>query len=276
MSQPEGGYSATYSLFDDPVSAQLRQAIYGEDIGQNSWLTADEYRTWLAWLDLTPSAHTLEVGCGSGGPALFLSRETGAQVTGVDVDEHGVMQANRMAQDLGMAERARFQRADAGQPLGFEDATFAAIICIDAINHLPDRLAVLREWRRMLKPDGRMLFTDPLVVTGILSSEETAIRSSMGLAFFTPAGENARLIALAGLTLERAEDATANVTLIGARRVQARDTRRAEVIAREGQETFDRLQRFYAMAQTLASEGRLSRHTFLARKSAAPDDASTS
>src|SRR5215468_8489450 len=113
MGQPEGGYSRTYSLFNDPVSAQLRQAIYGEDIGQNSWLTADEYRTWLAWLDLTPTAHALEVGCGSGGPALFLSRETGAQVTGVDVDEHGVTQANRMAHTLDLAGRAHFQQADA-------------------------------------------------------------------------------------------------------------------------------------------------------------------
>ena len=111
-----------------------------------------------------------------------------------------------------------------------------------------------------------MLFTDPLVVTGILSSEEVAIRSSMGLAFFAPAGANARLIAQAGLTLEREEDATTNVAVIGERRVQAREARRAEVIAREGHETFDRLQRFYAMAQTLASEGRLSRQVFLARK----------
>ena len=266
MSQPEGGYSTTYSLFDDAVSAELRREIYGEDIGQNSWLTADEYRTWLAWLDLTPAARALEVGCGSGGPALFLARETGAQVTGVDVDEHGVAQANRMAQKLGMAERADFQWADAGQPLPFEDATFDAILCIDAINHLPDRPAVLREWRRMLKTGGRLLFTDPLVMTGLLSSEEVAIRSSMGLAFFAPPGEDARLIQQAGLTLEREEDATANVTLIGERRVRARDARRAEVIAREGQETFDRLRRFYAMAQALASAGRLSREVFLARK----------
>lgn len=265
MSQPEGGYSTTYSLFDDPVSAQLRQAIYGEDIGQNSWLTADEYRAWLAWLDLTQAAHALEVGCGSGGPALFLAHTTGAQVTGVDVDRHGVAQANRMAQKLSMAERAHFQQADASQPLPFEDAAFDAILCIDAINHLPDRLAVLREWRRLLKPGGRLLFTDPLVVTGSLSSEEIAIRSSMGLAFFAPPGEDIRLIAQAGLTLEREEDARANVTMIGVRRVQARDARRVEVVAREGQETFDRLQRFYAMAQTLASEGRLSRSVFLSR-----------
>jgi SAM-dependent methyltransferase len=265
MSQPEGGYSTTYSLFDDPVSAQLRREIYGEDIGQNSWLTADEYRVWLTWLDLAPASHTLEVACGSGGPALFLARESGARVTGVDIDAHGVAQANRMAQELDLAGRAAFQRADASQPLPFADETFDAIMCIDAINHMPDRLAVLSEWRRMLKSGGRLLFTDPLVVTGIISSEEITVRSSMGLAFFAPIGKDARLIAEARLMLEREEDVTANVTLIGARRVQAREARRAEIIAREGQETFDRLQRFYAIAQILASEERLSREVFLAR-----------
>jgi SAM-dependent methyltransferase len=266
MSRPEGGYRTTYNLFDDAVSRQLRQEIYGEDIGQNSWLTADEYRAWLTWLELSPEAQALEVGCGSGGPALFLAQETGARVTGIDVDAHGVKRANRMARELGMAERTQFQQADASQPLPFADGSFDAIVCIDAINHLPDRLTVLHEWRRLLKPDGRLLFTDPLIMTGLLSSEEVAIRSSMGRAFFAPMGENARLIALTGLTLGREEDTTANVALIGARRVRAREALRAEVIAREGQETFDRLQQFYAMAQTLASEGCLSRYVFLARK----------
>jgi SAM-dependent methyltransferase len=266
MSQPVDGYNTTYTLFGDSLSAHLRQEIYGEDIGQNSWLTADEYRTWLAWLELTEKAHALEVGCGSGGPALFLARTSGARVTGIDLNEQGIAQASRTAQELQKADRARFQQADASQPLPFAEGNFDAVICIDAINHLPDRLAVLSEWRRILKPGGRLLFTDPLVVTGLLSSEEIAMRSSIGHMLFAPPGVDARLIQQAGLTLEREEDTTASVALIGERRVRAREARRAEVIALEGQETFDHLQRFYAMAWTLAGERRLSRHTFLARK----------
>jgi ubiquinone/menaquinone biosynthesis C-methylase UbiE len=53
---------------------------------------------------------------------------------------------------------ARFA-ADAGLPLPFADASFDAVVCIDAINHRPDRLGVLRDWHRVLKPGGRIMFT---------------------------------------------------------------------------------------------------------------------
>jgi SAM-dependent methyltransferase len=266
MSQPVDQYNTTYSQFGAAVSAELRQAIYGEDIGQNSWLTADEYRTYAAWLHLTAASHVLEVGCGSGGPALFLARTTGAQVTGVDVNEHGIAQANRLAQEQRLAGRVRFQRADASQLLPFAEESFDAVVCIDTINHLPDRLAVLGEWRRVLKPDGRLLFTDPVTVTGLVSNEELAVRSSIGYFLFAPPGEDARLLRQAGFTAERQEDTTQNMALISGKRVEARARRRAELIALEGEETFLGLQRFNAMVQTLASERRLSRYTFLARK----------
>ena len=206
------------------------------------------------------------MGCGSGGPALFLARTTGAQVIGVDVDEHGVAQANRMAQELGMAERRIFSRPTRASRCHSRMRRSTRFSVSTRSTICPTGWRSCASGGALLKPGGRLLFTDPLIVTGLLSSEEIAIRSSMGLAFFAPPGEDARLIQQAGLTLEREEDATANVTLIGERRVRARDARRAEVIAREGQETFDRLQRFYAMAQTLAGEGRLSRLVFLARK----------
>lgn len=222
MGQPVDQYNTTYSQFDAAVSAQLRQEIYGEDIGQNSWLTADEYRTYAAWLGLAAESHVLEVGCGSGGPALFLARLTGCRVTGIDVNEHGIAQANRLAREQSLAGQAHFQQADAGQPLPFSDEAFDAVICIDAINHLPDRLAVLREWRRVLKPGGRLLFTDPVTVTGLLSNEEIALRSAIGYFLFAPLSEDARLLQQAGFTLERQEDTTANVALISGNRVRAR------------------------------------------------------
>ncbi len=37
-------YNLTYGNFANPVLAEIRQETFGEDIGQNSWLTANEYR----------------------------------------------------------------------------------------------------------------------------------------------------------------------------------------------------------------------------------------
>jgi hypothetical protein len=37
-----GHYSANYGNFDTDLSAQIRREAFGEDIGQNSWLTSDE------------------------------------------------------------------------------------------------------------------------------------------------------------------------------------------------------------------------------------------
>jgi hypothetical protein len=52
MSEPVDLYDMTYRHFDEPVLARVRREAFGEDIGQNSWLTADECRTYCQWLRL--------------------------------------------------------------------------------------------------------------------------------------------------------------------------------------------------------------------------------
>src|SRR5215831_10326857 len=151
MSDSVDLYTASFSRFGDPVLTRVRQEAYGEDIGQNSWLTADEYRTYMAWLQLGAGSHVLEVGCGAGGPALFLANLTGAQVTGVDINAHGIAAGNAMAQDQQLAGHVHFVQADASGAVPFADGHFDALLCIDAINHLPDRLKVLQEWSRVVK-----------------------------------------------------------------------------------------------------------------------------
>jgi SAM-dependent methyltransferase len=268
MSEPVDSYNTTYRHFGEAVLARIRREAFGEDIGQHSWLTADECRTYCAWLQLDSTSHVLEVGCGSGGPALFIARTTGAQVTGVDLNAHGIAAANAMAREQQLEARAHFEQADASGALPFADAHFDALLCIDAINHLPGRLNVLREWRRVVKGGGRILFTDPVTVTGLLSNEEIAIRSSIGYFLFAPPGEDARLIEQAGLHLERQEDVTEHMATISQRRHAARTRAREELLALEGEQTYEGQQRFLAMVHRLASERRLSRYVYLARKEA--------
>src|SRR6185436_7935854 len=94
------------------------------------------------------------------------------------------------------------------QPLPFADASFDAIMCIDAINHLPDRPRVLADWARLLRPGGRLLFTDPTVVTGEISNQEIAVRASIGFFLFVAPNTDERMLASTGLHLVLKEDLT--------------------------------------------------------------------
>jgi SAM-dependent methyltransferase len=192
-------YDATYGRFAERLSASIRAQAFGEDIGQNSWLTADEYRTFFDWLGLDESSEVLEVASGSGGPALFMVREIGCHVTGIDLHERGVAAANEAAGQRGLADRARFVSGDARDLSLFEDDSFDAVVCIDSINHVYDRRRALQEWHRVLRPGGRALFTDPITVAGMIRREEMVVRSgSMGEFVFTPPGVDEGLLGGAG------------------------------------------------------------------------------
>ena len=45
----------TYANFTESVSKAVREAAFGEDIGQNSWVTAAEYHQFIEWLEVTPA-----------------------------------------------------------------------------------------------------------------------------------------------------------------------------------------------------------------------------
>ena len=90
-------YDSTYGDFSDRVLEAIRKEAFGADIGQNSWLTVDEYDRFLPWLELGPGHHALEVASGSGGPARCVARATGCRVTGIDANVSGVATASRMA-----------------------------------------------------------------------------------------------------------------------------------------------------------------------------------
>jgi len=155
---------------------------------------------------------------------------------------------------------------DVGKRLPFPDRSFDAILCVDSACHFADRLHVLKEWHRVLEPGGRALFTDPVVVTGPVSNEELAARSSIGYFLFAPPGVNERLIEEAGFELVRKEDATENAAGVSKRWHDARAEDRAALVEIEGEDRFRELQRFFMAVHRLTGERRLSRFVYLARK----------
>lgn len=266
LNAQRGHYDANYGNFQTKLYEQVRRDAFGEDIGQNSWLTAGEQDKFREWLMLSPGKRLLDVACGAGGPTLRIAAGTGASVVGLDVHEQAIKTANSLAAERALGHIAEFRVADAAQPLPFTDGSFEAVTCIDAINHLPERPRVIAECRRVLKVGGRLLFTDPTVVTGPLTSAEIAVRVSPGFYLLVPGGYDEEVIAQCGLRMLASENVTQNMADVAEGRRAARESRALDLRAIEGDEPFARQQEFLKVVNLLAREGRLSRMVFVAEK----------
>lgn len=259
-------FDSTYSNFTEQVLDAIRKETFGKDIGQNSWVTVDEYDRFILALRLKPDDHVLEVASGSGGPALYIANQVNCCVTGIDANESGVATATQSAAKLNQSNRVNFKVADATARLPFADNSFDAILCIDSMNHLPDRLSVFQEWQRVLRPGHRAVFTDPVVITGPVTNDELALRSLIGLFLFVPPGINEQFIERAGFLLIQQEDVTENAALVSGRWHGARQHYKDALLQIEGEERFEGLQQFFAAVHRLTSERRLSRILYLVEK----------
>jgi len=91
----------------------------------------------------------LDIPCGAGRASLeFLKK--GAEVHAFD-----------LFPEFLKLENIEAQYADLSKPLPCEDNSYDYIICEEGIEHLPDQVAALREFNRVLKPNGQLLLTTP-------------------------------------------------------------------------------------------------------------------
>ena len=258
-------YDKLYEHFDSPLMRQLRAEAYGQDIGQHSWVTAEELLADLPKLNLSPESRLLDLGCGPAVPLTFIAAQTKCHAVGVDVSANAIAAARNRAASLGLSERITLQQADLNEALPFTAAYFHAVLSIDVILHLRDRAAVFREVFRVLAPGGAFLFTDAGVITGPVSSEEIQRRTPHGYAQFVPPGINEQLLKRAGFQVTGHTDLTDTMIKSAAGRLAARASRRSELETVEGHSTFERQQQYLQTVLTLAQRAALSRIMYVAQ-----------
>ena len=112
----------------------------------------------LAELRLGPGDHLIDLCCGRGGIGLWFAGVSGARLTGVDFSPGAIAQASRRAEAFVPRSRALFVVADAADT-SLPAQTADAVVCIDALQLVPDKNGLLREAARILRPDGRIVIT---------------------------------------------------------------------------------------------------------------------
>lgn len=102
-------------------------------------------------------ARVLEVSCGRGGGSAFLlSTFSPASVTGIDLSEGNIALAKER---FGAREGLDFRLGNA-ESLPFADASFDAVLNVEASHLYDDPVAFLAEVHRVLRPGGRFLYAD--------------------------------------------------------------------------------------------------------------------
>ena len=114
-------YDNAYEKHELDIYVQIRNETYGEDLGQTSWVTAEESSEIPTLLEIGAASRVLEIGCGSGRYALRIAEQTRCHVVGLDVNSHGIYNANAIARRNNLESLVSFQEHDASRKLPFAD-----------------------------------------------------------------------------------------------------------------------------------------------------------
>ena len=130
------------------------------DLGEYAqWRDASLTASWRHFSDdELAGKDVLDFGCGAGQLSLFFAaKQLAASITGVDIDTAALARANAA---LGQyPEYAQFVRFIEGSVEGLPvpDESIDLITAFDCLEHVMDPQGILADWKRVLRPGGRVL-----------------------------------------------------------------------------------------------------------------------
>jgi SAM-dependent methyltransferase len=115
----------------------------------------------FAAADLYPGVTVLDFGCATGWLTRMLAGMN-CDAIGIDVSEVVLLAADRYAQKHHpeLQKLLRWQLFD-GERIDLPDGSVDRVLCHDVFHHVPNQLQILREFRRILRSDGRAVFSEP-------------------------------------------------------------------------------------------------------------------
>jgi len=143
-------YSAveTSRAFDE-----YSRRVFGVNFGQHGFSDVDQIQKMLDLLKLDNASKVLDIGCGNGKMAEYISDLTQASVTGIDYIPEAIGRANRRTQNN--RNRLDFKVANM-EFLDFARESFDAVIAVDTIFFGRNMVATISGLNRLLKPGGKM------------------------------------------------------------------------------------------------------------------------
>ena len=210
---------------------------------------------------ITAASRTLDLGAGLGGPARFLASRRACRVVALEVNANRVAGGARLTRRVGLAERVRLIRGDA-QQLPFADSTFDACISQEALLHIADKATTLAGCCRVLRPGGRLAFTDWIAHPRLADRERERLREWMAATSLQTLASYPLLLRHAGFAWTEAEDLTAEWRAILRHRVARYRSLRHDLVTRLGEARYHEYDQLYAYLLALVDQGKLGSGRF--------------
>lgn len=264
---------ATQAYYDGAADAIYRD-IWGENIHigyferEGESLQAAMKRSnemMAAPAELSGDDKVLDVGCGYGALARFLAKRFGCEVLATNISERELAWGSELTAEAGLDEKVSFEWADF-HDLPFEDASFDCYWSQEAFLHAADKATVLNEGFRVLRPGGRMVFTDLLVRRDVGEADRERIYERVKSPDMWDRADYIEALTGAGFRVERHADWSENVAPTYAWVRSQLEARRPEFEARIGKEAVDRTSAALQFWVDAADEGKIGWEYFLAER----------
>jgi 2-polyprenyl-3-methyl-5-hydroxy-6-metoxy-1,4-benzoquinol methylase len=149
-----GAAFGEFSLHD--VQAAFTRPVFANHLVQN-WLPA--IPDVQARLTAGDRVRVAEVGCGEGLASITIARAyPNTEIDGFDLDEASIVSARAAAAQAGVADRARFELRDAGDP-GISGA-YDLVLAIEMLHDVPDPVGVLRTMSKLAGEGGAVVVAE--------------------------------------------------------------------------------------------------------------------
>jgi sarcosine/dimethylglycine N-methyltransferase len=214
-----------------------------------------------------PDTHVLDVCSGVGGPARFLAMRYGCRVSGLDLTESRYRAAVRLTRMVGLDHLVDFHHGDA-QAMPFADAGFDVVIGQEAFAHVPDKARLISECARVVRPGGRIAFTDIVRRESLPEAARERLKREMTFLTLETLDGYRRLLADAGCTVQACEDLGEPWTGILEQRLEMYRSLRPTTVAKFGEEHFARWDTAYGFFVGLYRTGQLTGGRFVAVRNA--------
>lgn len=198
----------------------------------------------MAQAMVTAADQVLDICSGLGGPARYVAWRAGCQVTGVDLTASRVEGATELTEAAGLGDRVRFRQGNA-LSLPFPDASFTLAMSQEAFAHVPDKPKLVAGIARVLRPGGRLLFSDILSRAPLAAVDARRLFDGMRFIDIATEADYRDWLRQCGMTIVQVTDLSDEWTRILIDRHAMYRSLRTQTVARLGQAHFDRYDRAY-------------------------------